>query len=79
MKGNANQGMGPSATTYTSVLNALAQSGLQEACDQALDLLQDMEEEHAMLVEDEVVPQPKQWSNLDPKRDGWSMRPTNIH
>ena len=79
MKGNANQGMGPSATTYTSVLNALARSGLREACDQALDLLQDMEEEYAMLLEDEVVPQPKQWSNLDPKRDGWSMRPTNIH
>ena len=80
MKGNASQGMGPSATTYTSVLNALAKSGLREACDQALDLLQDMEEEYSVMMggSDESS-STLQDSNLDPRRDKWSIRPTNIH
>eukprot|EP00536_Pseudo-nitzschia_multiseries_P012620 jgi/Psemu1/290404/fgenesh1_pg.492_\ len=39
--------MRPTATTYTSVLTALAKSGTRDACDQALELLQEMEEAHA--------------------------------
>jgi len=81
MKGNALRGMGPTATTYTSVLTALAKSGSRDACDQAVDLLQDMEEEYAAIAAADALSSresagPK---NQDQKRDKWSMRPTNIH
>jgi len=56
----------PSATTYTSVLNALAKSDQRDACDKALNLLQDMEEFYKQQrpVDDDIK---------------YSLRPTNIH
>lgn len=86
MKGNAARGMGPTATTYTSVLTALAKSGLWDACDQALALLQDMEEEYAVVADADFASSlrdgsggPSEYTSHDPKRDKWSLRPTNIH
>ena len=87
MKGNAARGMGPTATTYTSVLTALAKSGLWDACDQALALLQDMEEEYAVVADADFASSlrdgggggPSEYMSHDPKRDKWSLRPTNIH
>jgi len=62
----------PSATTYTSVLNALAKSGQRDACDTALKLLQDMEENYSM------HPNADYDDDYDDD-DKWSIRPTNIH
>jgi pentatricopeptide repeat protein len=86
MKGNASRGMGPTATTYTSVLTALAKSGLWDACDQALALLQDMEEDYAVVADADFASSLRESSigsspeyTYDQKRDKWSLRPTNIH
>jgi len=89
MKKNAFRGMGPTATTYTSVLTALAKSCLRDACDQAFDILQDMEEEYDSIVaadpslssfsSQSVGSGSEHQHHRDPKGDKWSMRPTNIH
>ena len=79
MKRNAKQGIGPTATTYTSVLSALAKSRTRDASDQALDVLQDMEKDYAASVALESVPTSRDSEVDDPKRDRWSLRPSTIH
>jgi pentatricopeptide repeat protein len=46
MKELEHEGMGPNARTYTSALTALAKSGTWEACDNARELLNEMEAEY---------------------------------
>ena len=79
-------GMRPTATTYTSVLTALAKSCTRNSGDEALDLLQEMEEAHAATGDDDnnnnntmETTSNSGIRNLDPKHDKWSMRPKNIH
>ena len=86
MKGNESRGVGPTATTYTSVLNALAKSETRDAPDRALDLLKEMEEEYASRVGAEADLSPPPPPPREPaeqphntKLDKWSMRPTNTH
>lgn len=47
MKDLESEGMGPNARTYTSVFTALAKSGTWEACEEAQELLKQMEDEYS--------------------------------
>ena len=82
MKGNASRGMGPSATTYTSVLTALAKSGSRDTCEKALELLQDMEKDYTASSSRDAASFTAPDNNNNKNKndnDKWSMRPTNIH
>jgi len=79
MKQKTSLGVRPTATTYTSVLTALAKSCTRHSGDEALDLLQEMEEAHAATGDDDNIETNSSIKNLDPKLDKWSMRPKNIH
>ena len=74
MKARANEGMGPTAQTYTSVLTALGRTETQENCDIARLLLQEMEDEY-----DRICQENKGADQIDDAFGGkWSIRPTVI-
>jgi pentatricopeptide repeat protein len=80
MKQRAADGMGPNAQTYTSVLTAIAKSGTHDACDLAIEILQEMEDEYYRHQQSGggASMRVKHNQDQDAESKNWSIRPTNI-
>jgi hypothetical protein len=74
MKARADEGMGPTAQTYTSVLTALGRTETQENCEIARSLLQEMEDEYDRICQE------NKGKDISHNLSGgkWSIRPTQI-